>query len=277
MKKMQMRVPGFRRLIRGYYREHKRSMPWRRTHDPYQILVSEVMLQQTQASRVMKFYPDFIKKFPNFRVLARAETSEVLRAWQGLGYNRRALNLQKLSRVVLEIFNGKLPRERTELVKLPGVGEGTAGALRAFIWNEPEVFIETNIRRAFIHFFFPRRMRVTDAALKRYIERTLDRSNPREWYWALMDYGAMLGRTAKADENPNRRSAQYVRQPRFAGSDRELRGKLLKILLERKRISLEKAAQEFGESRARMKRVARNLAREGFLKRENAGTVMLLT
>ncbi|MCL4527968.1 MAG: A/G-specific adenine glycosylase, partial [Chloroflexi bacterium] len=228
-----MQIPRFRRIIWAYYRRHGRAMPWRHTRDPYRIVVSEIMLQQTQVARVLKFYPVFIKKFPNFRALARARTPAVLAAWQGMGYNRRALALQKLSRIVLEKFNGRLPHGREELESLPGIGVATSGSIRAFAWDEPEVFIETNIRRVFIHFFFPRRMKVTDQELMRYIRRALPRTNVREWYWALMDYGAMLGSGAGIAQaafggraNPNRRSARYRVQPRFAGSDRELRGML---------------------------------------------------
>ncbi len=257
----------FRSIIWQYYRKCGRRMPWRRTRDPYRILVSEIMLQQTQVARVVRFYPAFIKKFPDFRSLAQAKTADVLRAWQGMGYNRRALALQRLSRIVLEKFNGRLPHERAALVSLPGIGEATTGALRAFAWNEPEVFIETNIRRVFIHFFFPKHEKVTDDELRRYIKRTLDRKNPREWYWALMDYGAMLGGVA----NPNRKSAHYRKQPRFSGSDRELRGKILQFLLRRGQrdwrgdLSIKELVQETKEPAARVKKIVNALAKEGFM------------
>lgn len=280
-----MTTARFKKMILDHYKLHKRAMPWRNTKDPYKILVSEVMLQQTQVSRVMKFYPKFIRQFPDFRSLARARTEAVLRAWQGLGYNRRALNLQRLSRIVLERFNGRLPREREELEDLPGIGKGTSGALRTFIWNESEVFIETNIRRVFIHFFFPRRRKVwlggvrrrgvTDEELKRYIKRTLPRTSPREWYWALMDYGAMLGsagvKNGAGDKiNPNRRSAQYRKQPGFKGSDRELRGKVLRLLLKKKKISLGMVAKTTGETLVKVKRVSAALAKEGFAKQKGS-------
>ena len=229
-------------------------MPWRLTHDPYRILVSEIMLQQTQVSRVVPFYKNFIKQFPNFRLLAKAKLVDVLCAWQGLGYNRRALSLQKLAKEILEKYKGRLPRDRKTLESLPGIGSYTAGAIRAFAFNEPEIFIETNIRRVFIHFFFPRRSGVTDMALKRCIKRTLDRKHPREWYYGLMDYGAMLGVATKY-ENPNRRSAHYARQSKFAGSDRELRGKVLRILLTKKRLSMAKLPEK----------ITAGLVRDGFI------------
>jgi A/G-specific adenine glycosylase len=270
-----MTTRRFREIIWGYYRHHKRAMPWRRAKDPYRILVSEVMLQQTQVSRVLKFYPDFIKKFPDVRSLADARTGTVLRAWQGLGYNRRALALQKLSRIVLGKFNGRLPRDRSALESLPGIGKGTSGALRAFAWNEPAVFIETNIRRVFLHFFFPRRRNVTDKELERCIKRALPQKNPREWYFALMDYGAMLGGTAKsrgAAANPNRRSAQYKKQAAFKGSDRELRGKILSILLKRKRVSLNELSRETGETQLKVRGINSALEKEGFI-RQNKDSI----
>jgi A/G-specific adenine glycosylase len=254
----------FKKIIWDYYRSHGRDLPWRRTHDPYAILVSEIMLQQTQVSRVEGYYKKFLKRFPDFARLGRAKKEDVLRVWQGLGYNRRALSLWKLSRIVSREFNGKLPRERKILESLPGIGRGTSGALRAFAFNEPEVFIETNIRRVFIHFFFPPKKnisdKVTDEALERYIKRTLDTKHSREWYWALMDYGAMLGRVPsgkKILENPNRRSAYYKKQSPFSGSDRKLRGEILRLALSGKKIDV---------SGVRIRRIAAVLEKEGFIK-----------
>lgn len=243
-------------------------MPWRKTHDPYGILVSEIMLQQTQVSRVTGFYKKFIAEFPSFQMLAAAKTSDVLRAWQGLGYNRRALALQKLAKEVVEKHSGRLPRSLESLVALPGVGPYTAGAVRAFAFNEPEIFIETNIRRVFIHFFFPSKAKkiyrkVTDKALERYIRSSLDKKNPREWYYALMDYGAMLG--SEAQENPNRRSAHYTKQATFAGSDRELRGKILRELLSRKKILSSALIKDMKESRERVLNIITGLNKEGFI------------
>ncbi len=267
---MQMPITTrrFRAIIWAYYSHNGRKMPWRRTRDPYRIVVSEIMLQQTQVSRVLKFYPNFIKRFPTFQALAHARTADVLRVWQGLGYNRRALALQRLSRIVLEKFNGKLPHEREALVSLSGIGEATAGSIRAFAWNEPEIFIETNIRRVFIHFFFPRQSKVTDAALARYIKCALPRADSREWYWALMDYGAMLGAAAATKSgtvNPNQRSAHYKKQSPFSGSDRELRGKVLRFLTQRRKISFRALAKEVKAPVRKVRAIAATLVKEGFI------------
>jgi len=189
-------IGAFRRTIWAHYRRAgRRSLPWRRTRDPYAILVSEIMLQQTQVARVEKYYGKFLKKFPDFRALAWARQGDVLKVWQGLGYNRRAMFLKRSAEIVVAQHAGRLPRARAALEQLPGVGKGTSGSLMAFAFNKPELFIETNIRRVFIHFFFPKRRKVTDVELARYIEKSIDRKNPREWYWALMDYGAAMSAT----------------------------------------------------------------------------------
>jgi A/G-specific adenine glycosylase len=258
---------SFKRKIRTFYRSQGRDLPWRRTRDPYRILVSEIMLQQTQVDRVKSFYENFIKRFPDFRSLAHAKKSDVLRAWQGLGYNRRALSLRETARIVAEEYGGALPRKRETLESLPGIGPYTAGAIRAFAFNEPEVFIETNIRRVFIHSFFPARAKVSDRDILPLIERTLDPQDPRAWYFALMDYGAMLGTAERV--NPNRRSAHYVRQSKFGGSDREIRGKILRLVLAQKAIRVDELVGVIPQPKDRVMKIVDALSREGFLKKKS--------
>ncbi len=262
----------FRKTISKYYRASGRNLPWRSTRDPYRILISEIMLQQTQVERVQTFYEKFIKRFPNFHLLANAKKSDVLHAWQGLGYNRRALAVRALAKIVMKRYGGELPQGRETLESLPGVGPYTAGAIRAFSWNKPDVFIETNIRRVFIHFFFSIRKGVRDREILPLIEETLNRKNPRAWYFALMDYGAMLGATAKT--NPNRRSAHYARQSKFSGSDREIRGKILRLMIAHKKIRVESLEKAILRPRDRIIRAVSMLSREGFLK-EKGGIVSL--
>ncbi len=223
-----MTLSAFKKIIWNHYRKHKRDFPWRRTRDPYRVLVSEIMLQQTQAPRVVEKYQSFIKRFPDFDSLARSSVSSVLREWQGLGYNRRGLALKKAAETVMKDHSGTLPRSYEALLGLPGIGPATAGDILAFAWNKPKAIIETNIRTVFIHCFFNDRQGIHDRDIMPLIEKTLDRANPREWYYALMDYGAMLKRTVP---NPSRRSRHYARQSAFKGSNRELRSKLLKYLL----------------------------------------------
>ena len=220
-------IAKFRRVIWNYYKKYGRQLPWRQTQSPYRVLVSEIMLQQTQVARVISKYKLFLKLFPTFSVLAKASVSDVLKTWQGLGYNRRALALKRLAQVVVSEYDGKLPQERTTLIDLPGIGPYTASALLVFAHDRSEVMVETNIRRTFIHFFFKNLNHISDSTLLPLIEATLDTRHPRTWYFALMDYGAMLGLTT---DNANRRSAQYNRQSRFEGSLRQVRGAILKVL-----------------------------------------------
>lgn len=220
---------SFKRAVWNHYRKSGRhALPWRKTRDPYRILVSEMMLQQTQATRVVPKYEAFLRRFPDVRTLANAPLGDVLREWQGLGYNRRAKYLHEAAQAIAARHGGAFPRGKEELVLFPGIGPYTAAAVRAFAWNEPDVFIETNIRTAFIHHFFPRSKKVPDKKLIPLIEATLDWKHPREWYSALMDYGSYLKKT---EGNVSRRSAHHTRQKPFKGSDREIRGALLKLLL----------------------------------------------
>ncbi len=247
----------------SHYQAHKRLLPWRETDRPYAILVSEIMLQQTQVTRVLNKYQPFLKQFPSFASLARAPQSSVLAAWQGLGYNRRALALQRTAAIVSSQWRGKLPQSAKDLCALPGIGTATAGAIRAFAWNLPSVFIETNIRRAYLHHFFPRSRSVPDTAIMPLIEATLDRKRPREWYWALMDYGSYLGTTLSA--NPNIRSKHYTRQSAFQGSNRFLRGALLRLALKSSPLTLAKAASLLAAPPSRLRPLITQLEQEGFI------------
>jgi A/G-specific adenine glycosylase len=253
----------FQNEVYGYYRAHGRDMPWRHTTDPYRILVSEIMLQQTQVERVVDKYSQFLAVFPDFDRLARADLRDVLAVWKGLGYNRRALALKSLAVAVVEKFGGRLPQDKILLTTLPGVGAATAGAILAYAFNIPTVFIETNIRRVFIHWFFADREGVRDADVAPLVEATLDWDNPREWYWALMDYGSMLGRTT---ENPNRRSAHYQRQPPFRGSDRQIRGAILGALIGESRLSADELSVQLSSDVERMGRVLEGLVKEGLVR-----------
>ncbi len=222
-------VIQFEKIIWAYYKKHGRRLDWRKTRDPYKIFISEVMLQQTQVPRVVTKYPEFIRKFPDFKALARASNADVLKVWQGMGYNRRALFLKRAAEEVMRNYNGRLPDDPEQLVKLPGIGPATAASICTFAFNRPVIFIETNIRAVFIHEFFKNRRKVHDDELLPFIEKSLDRKNPREWYYALMDYGSML----KKSGNPSRKSKHHVKQSKFEGSDRQLRGKIIKLLVSR--------------------------------------------
>ena len=183
----QKEIDDFRSAIIKNYKERGRVFPWRKTRDAYKILVSEMMLQQTQTLRVVPKYEAWIEAFPDAASLASSPFSNVLAYWNGLGYNRRAKYLHEACREVCSLYGGKFPRERKLLESLPGIGPYTAGAVAAFAFNAPEVFIETNIRSVFIFFFFSNAVeKVSDAEIFPLIEQTLDKTNVREWYWALM-------------------------------------------------------------------------------------------
>jgi A/G-specific adenine glycosylase len=221
-------VAAFRNTVYRHYRENRRPMPWRETRDPYHILVSEIMLQQTQVERVRTKYGEFLERFPDVATLAAAPLSDVLAAWQGLGYNRRGVALKRAAETVMGELGGRFPTMPEELEKLPGIGHYTARAVATFACGIPVPFIETNIRTVFIHCFFPDHPEVHDRDILPLVAATLDRDDPREWYYALMDYGVMLKRE---HPNPGRRSAHHVRQSPFKGSNRELRSRLLKKIL----------------------------------------------
>jgi A/G-specific adenine glycosylase len=258
------RINTFQEQIMRYYNENKRKMPWRDTVDPYCILVSEFMLQQTQAERVLLKYGPFIARFPDFQALSRAGLNDVLAAWQGLGYNRRAINLKDTAGEIISRYSGRIPESTEALIQFPGIGKATAGAILAFAFNKPSIFIETNIRRVFIHFFFQDKKDIQDKEIMPLVEKTFDYKNPRHWYYALMDYGAML---KKQGSNPNRKSAHYSRQAPFEGSNRQVRGVILRHLLNNGTIKEHDLITLLGITPARGDKIISGLEKDGFLYR----------
>lgn len=259
-------------VMEFYAAKGRHDMAWRHTADPYQIVVSEVMLQQTQVSRVAVKYPLFIETFPDFAALAAAPRAVLLAVWQGMGYNRRALNLQKLAQEITGKFCGVLPKDPCLLAELAGIGPTTSCSIAAFAFNRPVVFIETNIRRVFIHYFFSDTAVVDDRDLLPLISACLLPGNSREWYWALMDLGTSL---KSAVQNPNRRSRQYVKQSAFAGSDRQIRGLALKLLLEGSSADPAELAKTIGTDPNRVTGIFENMRREGFFELDTNGEYRL--
>jgi A/G-specific adenine glycosylase len=260
-------IRAFQQRVYRHYTQHGRDLPWRKTRDPYRILISEIMLQQTQVSRVIEKYELFLRTFPNIESLAQAPLREILSVWQGLGYNRRALVLKRLAEIVVSRFDGTIPANRESLKKLPGVGEATASAICAFAFNQPVVFAETNIRSAFIHHFFPGETNIRDAEILPLVSQTLDSRNPRKWYWALMDYGAAL---KKRMVNPGRSSAHYEKQRPFKGSNRQIRGSILQTLVKNPRISEDELIEKLPFEEEAVRRNVTELVREGFLLKRGA-------
>ena len=279
---MTEELEAFRRLVLERGRTLYRDLPWRRTRDPYAIWLSEVMLQQTQVSRVDGRWQRWLERFPTIDALAVAETSAVLEEWQGMGYNRRALALQRAAQAVSDAGGG-MPREVADLVALPGVGPATAAGIRAFAFDLPGVYLETNVRTVFLHELYPDAVAVPDREIIPLVEATCPPDDhdpdddPRTWYYALLDYGAHLKRTVP---NPSRRSRTHVRQKRFEGSHRQKRAMTLRVVLaDATGISTEAVAEELGAqevaagrdpvSEADARALLEELAREGFCHEED--------
>lgn len=255
-------IRRFQKAVYDYYRRNKRVLPWRKTRDPYHILLSELMLQQTQVARVIEKYEGFLRRFPTLEAVARAPLRVILEQWQGLGYNRRALALKNLAAVIVDRHGGRVPSESEALKALPGVGAATAGAVCAFAFNKPVVFIETNIRSVFIHHFFHDRDGVKDGEILPLVAQTLDLKRPRRWYSALMDYGVAL---KDQHPNPNRRSAHYTQQSPFEGSLRQVRGMILRALVKQPGISELVLVKGIDRDAVMVRQALKQLRTEGFI------------
>lgn len=259
-------VPQFREEVHDFYRAHSREMPWRSDPSPYNVLVSEIMLQQTQVPRVLKQFPEFISRFPDFETLAAASFSEVLAAWKGLGYNRRARALLQTAQTITTEMGGTLPSNPEVLASLPQIGHATACSIAAFAYQVPVVFVETNIRRVFLYTFFPGAQDIADREILPLVGASLDATNPRHWYYALMDLGAQIGSSV---QNPNRRSAHYSRQKPFSGSDRKIRGMVLSHLLAAGETGISDLAGISGVPMDRMDNIVASLVQDNLVKVEN--------
>lgn len=260
-------IREFREIVYRHYDTYGRELPWRQTTDPYEILISEVMLQQTQVSRVIARYEQFLSAFPDIKSLAGARLHSILQIWRGLGYNRRALALKRLAEAAVVEFDGEIPSQVEALMTLPGIGRATAHAICAFAFNKPVVFVETNIRTVFIHHFFGDRGRVRDTEILPLVEQTLDAERPRSWYWALMDFGAALKRE---HANPSRSSAHYQKQTPFRGSNRQVRGMILKVVVREIQVSEEHLISEIPFSSGAVQHNLKQLEKEGFIVRRGA-------
>ncbi|HZM63892.1 MAG TPA: hypothetical protein VFB59_02040 [Candidatus Saccharimonadales bacterium] len=266
---MTQDITSFQQTVREYYQTYGRhDLPWRRpdpdgTFDPYKIMVSEIMLQQTQVPRVIPKFGQFLHRFPNVSSLADAPLGEVLKIWSGLGYNRRAKFLWQAVQAIQQRFGSRLPTTKQELVGLPGIGPNTAGAILTYAYNQRQVFIETNVRTVCIHHFFADESKVADKDLERVVQSVLPSSDYREWYWALMDYGTHLKQVIG---NVARRSTMFAKQSRFEGSKRQVRGAVLRYL---QGAQLTKAQLVKQISDERLEAVLNDLQKEGLIVHSN--------
>ena len=262
MKISRKRINLFQKKIYDYYSRSGRLFPWRETNNPYNILVSEIMLQQTQVTRVISKYQQFLNEFPDVNKLAAAPLTHVLKAWSGLGYNRRAKYLRESAGIIKNKFAGRVPQTITELITLPGISHATAAAICAYAFNQPVVFIETNIRTVFLYEFFKDEQGISDKKIIPLVMSTLDRNHPREWYWALMDYGTYLKKTFG---NPNIRSKEYMKQSKFAGSNRQIRGLILKVLLEKSALTRGQLTQLLERNLEQVSAILQQMEKEGLI------------
>ena len=217
-------MDAFKEKVWNYYAKHSRTMPWRDAPSFYNVLVSELMLQQTQVSRVTPKFLAFMERFPSIVDVSNAPLSDVIEQWVGLGYNRRAKYLHQACKVVAETGQ---PQSAASLIALPGVGKNTAAAIMNYVYNQGTPFVETNIRTVYLTEFFEGQADVMDAQILELVAATLDVENPRDWFWALMDYGAHLKSLGQGNITM---SKHYKRQSKLAGSLREMRGWIIQAL-----------------------------------------------
>jgi len=257
-------IKVFQDIIYSFYNHKKRNFPFRENITPYKVVVSEIMLQQTQTNRVAEKFIEFIDKFPDFKSLAQASVEELLSMWQGLGYNRRAIALKKIAERIISEFNGNVPKDMDSLTSLPQIGHNTASSILSFAYNIPTYFIETNIRRVYIYFFFPGKIEIDDKEIMELVKDSVDKDNPRDWYYALMDFGTMLKKT---HPELNKKSAHYRKQSKFVGSTRQVRGKVLKLLL-KKPFSKREIIDKINYEEKKVIEILDALKKEGFIQEE---------
>ena len=226
------------------------------------------MLQQTQVVRVEGFFRVWKKSFPNWKKLHQAEFGNVLTHWQGLGYNRRAKYLHQIADIVTNQYKGKFPVDSAQILGLPGIGPYTAGAIGAFCFNRPEILIETNIRTVLIHHFLQDKKEVSEKEIENILQACLKpgtkaHKNPREWYWALMDYGSFLKQSIG---NLNKQSKAYNKQSRFEGSTRQLRSQILRYVLAHDGVTTAQVAKaSIHRKKDEIKSVLESLNTEGMI------------
>lgn len=260
----------FKSTIYDFYTKNKRDFIWRTDITPYKIVVSEIMLQQTQTARVVPKFENWLLQFPDFYTLANATNHDVLTAWQGLGYNRRGLALAKIAQIIVDEHAGQVPNNPTILQTLPAIGPNTAGSICAFAFDNPIVFIETNIRTVYTHSFFPGQTDISDAQIIPLIAQTIDKNNARQWYYALMDYGVHLKQNLP---RINSASKHYTKQSKFEGSKRQIRGAIIKNLTQLKQIAyddlIELIAFELPENQHDAHKIIQTLIDENTIKINN--------
>ena len=228
------KIAKFQEKVMKWWAKNKRHLPWRESPTPYNVMVSEVMLQQTQVNRVVSKYEEFLEEFPDFEALANANQKHLLKVWSGLGYNRRALWLKDAALSVVSL--GEFPRNASELRKLKGIGPYTSKSILIFAFNEDIAAVDTNIRRVLISTGFARED-MSLQELQGIADRILLKGRSSDWHNALMDYGAMELTASSTGIAP------LTTQTCFEGSTRQLRGALVRILAHSERLSFSQMMQ----------------------------------
>lgn len=261
----------FRSYIFSWWKTHVRDLPWRKTKDPYRVLVSEIMLQQTQVSRVVDTYCAFIKQYPTVFDLARASTADILRLWKGMGYNRRAVYLHRLAIEIVTTYKNKFPISEQQLTKLPGVGKYTARALLVFAYKKDVAMVDTNIRKIITHFFYSGKLQ-REKIIQHAADMLVPKGKSWEWHQALMDYGTLeLGNMVEKKQRNKRAGAP------FKDTDRYFRGRMMDILRERTILETEliqTMALTYDKSEAFAKKILDSLVADGLAAKSN-GSVKL--
>ena len=249
-------INAFHQRIFSWWKENKREFPWRKTTDPYKIMVSEIMLQQTQASHVASKYNNFIKRFPTLEKLAHASKAEILSLWSGLGYNRRALWLQEAARTIVE--KGVFPQTPKELEKLKGIGPYTAKSILIFAFNLDIATVDTNIRRILIAENFATE-ETSEKQLFEIANKLLPIGKSSDWHNALMDFGATFLTARKTGISPT------SKQSNFKDSDREKRGQILKYLLEEEKATFPELKNHLKIEKKRLETILEKMVKDGLL------------
>jgi A/G-specific adenine glycosylase len=257
------RMRTLRAKVLSWYAANGRDLPWRRTTDPYAVLVSEIMLQQTQVSRVLPKYEAFLARFPSLEALAAAPLTDALAIWQGLGYNSRAVRLRRCAQATVATADGKtarLPDGVEGLQRLPGIGPYTARAVLIFAHNADLAAVDANVRRVLTHELrLPQDMRLSD--LQAVADAALPPGRSRDWHNALMDYGAAVLTSRVTGIAP------LTRQTRFQGSHRMYRARVVRLLLEGDR-TLAELAGLLDLAPAELAAIATELERDGLAARD---------
>lgn len=266
---MNLSIKEFQSVIWDFYKANRRDFPWRNTTNPYEIMLSEIMLQQTQTNRVVAKYFLFLEHYQTIEDFAKAPFSEILIHWSGLGYNRRAKFLYEAIKQLSGMKS--FPKTAEELEKLPGIGPYTSKAIATFAFDQRHAFLETNIRTVFIHFFFADQDKVSDKQLLEKVEQTLPSSDFRNWYYALMDYGNYL-KSQKISHFEKQK--HYTKQSKFKGSKRFVRGYILKQLTKQTQLSINEIIIP-GYENDTINNVIESLQKEGFIRK--VGSILTLT